>query len=157
MPDAIARLMKFKQVRKLHVRVAGLDRLKAFEGDNQSVNGLINIAKGSKSPVVELELSAGLKRKESVDKAGVINTIKGLMGLPANVVNVEKIDVRGRVDEDMPIDHLRLLDFVMTEKGAVASEKRRVPYHSRAQALRDAFKRRKPELEKMFGQPGAGQ
>jgi hypothetical protein len=153
MPDAVARLDRMAKVRRLRVVVAGLERARQFESQSPSVQRMIGLINDMDSMVLEMELGAGVKRRASISKVGVLATIRGLLGIPADVAEVRRIDVSGRDDDGAQVDTLHLLDFCMTEKATVRTVDRHIPYDGRAGALRRAWNARAAALEQMFGAP----
>ncbi len=157
--DTMQRFDSIQIFRRFEVRVAGLDNTGIFENQGRSLGEITRIADDFNAPVMNINMSTGHKKTESLNPniiKGAIDSLRGAFGNRRQ--QISKIRVSGATDDG----DLVVLDFVkdrMVEVIEVNNPKRerKVPYSTRQNAILDAFKHRQDELIKMYCLPQINQ
>jgi hypothetical protein len=153
--DVIQRLNSFNLARRLDIRVAGLDHLSAFNDVERGVEEMIELAKKYQSPTLNLSLSMSHDKENSLSLENIISTAKGWLkiGNSEEKVKVNKLSVSGKEDELSETSIIHLIGKTIRERKEVTLVNRRLPYQGRRKAINNAWKGRRDDLRKMFGDP----
>jgi hypothetical protein len=157
--DTMQKLDTMQSFRRFEVRVAGLENAEIFKDQGRSIEEMVKLSEEFRAPVLDISMSIGYKKNESLDPNIVKRTVNSLRSmLGSRHKQISKIKVSG-VTED---GELVLLDFIkhrMIEVVDISTQKnqRKIPYSTRQRAIREAWNHRQDELLKMYCPPKPSQ
>lgn len=145
--NAKDRIRAMQKVKKMRIKLAGIDHKKGLVSDGSSLEGAMKTINLLDAPYAELVFSMG-RQEGSLD---VPKAVKAALAL-GTMKEASVIELTG-VRSDDERDIIDLLDYCMTEQenAAYDQSQRRIGYASRQAALTNAWKRRVQELEAMYG------
>jgi len=150
MKDALQRLAKMKSIRTVEyrLRVAEVNNMEFLEDQGLSVKQEIDLMNKYKAPSIDLRLSIGHLKNDSLDTSNTQNTVKSLLRWEGkHPGDVARIRLSG-ADEDNEAIHIKnLLKETMRETITLQlGQERNIPYAIRCDALRRAWQRRQDEI-----------
>lgn len=148
--EALKKLDRMTDIRKVDIRVAGLDNLAILGNDDYAVKEITEMGKYFQSPYLSLQLSVGKARKKSLSLEKVKNFVTNLFDSGEN--QVEKLTITGNADDDESL-YLDLLRDRMREEISHNSSSRTLSYKERRDCIKSAWNRRKQEIIEMYPLP----
>ena len=152
--DVASALNRLQIVRKMHVRLASVKNPRLLTSHNPSTTEAIEIL-NAKAPVVDITVAMG-RQRGSLSLQAIRSAAKRFLswsGATDAPGDVEALKIDGKYDDESPAE-LDLLEYRMVERADVEPDpqSRRLLYEDRIRALKEAFERRKGELENMFAE-----
>ncbi|OPY13312.1 MAG: hypothetical protein A4E66_00817 [Syntrophus sp. PtaB.Bin001] len=149
--DVLQRLARMSVIRKMNVRIAGIENASIFQGQGLGIDAMLDLAQQFQSPNLSLELSMG-KRKGTLNIENVIAAVKNIFRLSHQYdKEIKQLEISGQEPEGGFAEPLNILKAKIVAKVAVESnDDRRLLYATRRHALLEAWNLRKVELERMF-------
>lgn len=151
--DVARELGRLQVVREFHVRFASIKNPTLITQDRPGTKNAIKLLDDT-APAVGITLAMGRKRG-SLSVPAVVDSAKKFLkwatGKVAGEEQVESIKVHGTFDDDSEAK-INLLEYRLVENADVPvdARSRRLLYDNRRTAIREAFDRRRAELERMF-------
>jgi hypothetical protein len=146
------KLDSMQSFRRFEVRIAGLENAGIFKDQGRSLWEVAKLSEDFRAPVLDINMSVGYKKDKSLDSSIVkdaINSLKLLLG--SRQKQVSKIKVSGLTEDG----ELVLLDFIKDRMIEVVNiniqkNQRKIPYLTRQEAIREAWRNRQNELLQMY-------
>ena len=153
--DVLQRLARMTIMRKLDVRIAGVENAEIFRGEGYGVGAIIDLKDAFSAPNVSVSVSMG-RRRGSLLLERVRETITGLLRISGHDDrHLKKLAVEAQEDYTSTTELLDILKSRIIEQIDIdPTVDRRLPYERRKEALREVFSRRRTELRQMFGESG---
>jgi hypothetical protein len=107
-PATIERLTRITDIRSLEVTIAKAENGGIFDSRNQSIRQITNIADGTNTNVLRIEMSAGLQRNTFLNSNKIKSIIRALVGY-RETNEVIKAEIKGREGDE---DRQHIIDFV---------------------------------------------
>jgi len=150
--DIMQRLARMTIMRKLNVKIAGVENADIFRGEGHGVGAIIDLKEAFSAPNVSVSVSMG-RRRGSLLVERVRETISGLLRVSGHDDRrLKKLAVEAQEDFAHTPELLDILKSKIIEEIAIdPTADRRLPYDRRKEALREGFSRRRTELRQMFG------
>lgn len=148
--DAIVRLARMKETRRFKVRLAGVTNPAFFKQQDKGLGEMVDVLNYFRAPAATIELSMG-------HAPGGL-TLERVVDLASKVVNLDSdgkgevvtMEISGVLDND-DRDEFDILQYRMIEVVTVDENKhRRSSYKKRHPEIRQAWEKRRAELEKMY-------
>lgn len=141
-----------KNVFTFDLKFARPDNLDCFSDIHPSVEGLYRINSELNSSIMEVKFSVGKKKDNSLFFQDVVKIIKSFVKIhehDSTKVNRLKAEIESNTSEKKIID---LLDHGMSEVVNIEHESRSriIPYSIRIEKLKEAWARRKDQINAMF-------
>lgn len=151
--DILQRLAQMTIMRKLNVKIAGIDNADILRNEGFGVEAIINLNNVFAAPTVSVSVSMG-RRRGTLSVDNVRETIKRLLRVSGrDDRHLKKLAVEAQEDYAHTPELLDILKSRIVEEINVDSAKdRRLPYERRKSALQEVFSRRRSELSRMFGE-----
>jgi hypothetical protein len=153
-PDAYRRIQRMGVMRSFTVRVAGLDNMQLVGGEDDAVRQMAALSEIYRAPEVEINVSTGGARNESLARDNILRTVGRLLQWPnQNEQRIKKLIVSGADDDVEEVKPVDLLSDKMHAEPEVAQsgDQRTLPYLTRRDAVHRAWAERQVELSQMFG------
>lgn len=152
--DALDRLSRMQETRKIRIRMAGVTNPDFFKGRaDTAVGEMLNIMKFMDAPTANVELSMG-RQPGSLSVARVVKMAREMLGMAdrGDVGESSSMDVFGTFDDDTQ-ERFDVLSYRMVEEVVIKEDRRRRAYasKSRRDELFRVWEKRKDELQSMFG------
>ncbi len=153
--DIMQRLARMTIMRKLDVKIAGVENADIFRDEGHGVGAIIDLKDAFSAPNVSVSVSMG-RRRGTLLVERVREAISGLLRVSGHGDRrLRKLAVEAQEDFAHAPELLDILKSRIIEEIAVDSTAdRRLPYERREEALRAVFPRRSAELRQMFGEGG---
>jgi hypothetical protein len=150
--DALRRLEKIKETKNFEFRIAKVTNPEIFENQGLSVKEEITIMNKYKAPSLNVKVSLGRITDSSLDTNNVQNTARTLLKIAGRYPEqVTRIRISGSDEEYQAIYIKNLLKDTMRESVTLKiGRERNIPYHTRQDALRQAWKKRQDEIFSMI-------
>jgi hypothetical protein len=148
--ETLQKLHSMKEIRKMEIKVAGLDSLEILASNNNPVGGIRELAQYYEAPSVYLELSAGRSRNQSLSLENAKNLTNSLLRMN-NTQNapVKKLRISGDIDEDesLAIDLLRdrMREIIKHDLSS-----RTIQYTDRKRLIKKAWDNRAQDIFKIY-------
>ncbi len=148
--DAVKRLARMKEARRVKVRLAGITNPEFFRDDNTGLNQMMDIIEHFNAPSATIEVSMG-HQPGSLMVQRVIKLANKVLNLHSGAAGeVSTMEVSGVLEDDSK-DVFDVLMYRMVEVVAIRNDRqRRSSYALRRSEIKQAWERRKAELESMF-------
>lgn len=144
--DAVEQLQGLKDIQKMDISLASIDKIPSFKSNNDSISQTIDLANFFSAPTMNLTFSMG-HHKGTLSINNVIKTAKEILGISnQNYNHVRKLEISGldNSDEKSVFD---LLEFKIFDEVKIQESNRRLSYKSRQEGIRKAWLRHKEEIE----------
>jgi len=149
-PQALSSLTRTDLIRRVEVRIAGLNDNTIFRDGTRGCDELLALGDEYNAPFVALTLSVGHKKRDSLEPTKVKSLVQSLLRIFAkDNTKVSRIRVSGQTDEDQLVN-LDLLRDRIRENINIPSSDRSIPYLFRQDALRKAWDMHESEILTMF-------
>ncbi|MDJ0662114.1 MAG: hypothetical protein QNJ42_21900 [Crocosphaera sp.] len=143
------KLENMQDIRNFEVRVATLDHLGIFAGDDPAVKDINQMTQYFQAPSLELKLSVGKARNTSLELKKSKKFLKNLLRLNGRNTPVKKLRVSGKTDDEDSLN-LDLLSDRMSENIEYNFLGRTLPYTERKKLLKEAWDKRSEEILQMY-------
>lgn len=141
--DAMERLARLSESKKLVIQVAADDRMQGYDTENDAVESVLKLAKYLRSPSIEVTASIG-HRGGSLSPKRVFAAVKELLKMGDTTTNrVEKLKVAG----DKASQLIDVLEFKLKYIEKVKEKGRALTRMERRDALRAIWARARKEGE----------
>jgi hypothetical protein len=139
-----------KEIRKMEIRVAGLDHLGILAENNHPVGDIKELASYYEAPSLYLELSSGRARNRSLSLENVKKLTTNLLRMNTNQNSpVKTLRISGDIDEDesLAIDLLRdrMREIIKHDLSS-----RTIQYTDRKRLLKKAWDNRLQDIFKIY-------
>jgi hypothetical protein len=150
--DILQRLARMTIMKKLDVKIAGVENAEIFRGEGHGVGAIIDLKEAFSAPNVSVSVSMG-RRRGTLLVDNVRETISGLLRVSGfGDRRLKKLAVEAQEDYTHTPELLDILKSRIIEDTEIdPTADRRLPYDRRKDALREVFTRRRTELRQMFG------
>jgi len=148
--DALDRLSRMKETRKLKVRFAAVTNPDFFRGADVGLGEMVDVLEYFRAPTGSFEISMGHQRG-SLWSTRITALARRLFNRPsAGTGDVTTMEVSGVLDDDSR-DKFDVLLYRMVETGTLqVNDRRRSPYSMRRPEIKRAWQHRRQELAAMF-------
>lgn len=150
--DALRKLQRMTVIRRFEVALARGDNPEMLRGHGYSVNRMVDLIDNFAAARIQVELSMGNSpRRASMNRISVVETARQLLGLRRDGESrVKRLIVTGKEDTDEPQEPLDLIRNRMQERISVERTGRRIQAATCRDGLREAFRNRADELDRLF-------
>jgi hypothetical protein len=152
--DSVRRLGTMRTAQEFHVKLAGIDNPTLMVGHGPGKRRAVDLLKHSTAPKLGITITLGHGPKgRSLTLDDAIAQAKAIFGIRTELdpgIAVDAVELVGIDDHDSPL-RVSMLKLTMNEtRNVKKGDDRRLPYDQRRIAIRDAWNRRRPDLEMLY-------
>lgn len=143
------KLDRMRDIRKMDIRVAGLDNLEILADNDNPVGSIRELAQYYEAPSLSLELSVGKAKNKSLALGRAKELVFSLIRMNSNHNQVKTLRISGDIDDDGLL-FIDLLRDRMRESIQHDIPSRTIHYEDRKKLIKKAWENRSQEIFKLY-------
>ena len=151
--DAYQNMSNLNRVTKLAVKIAGGVNGQVVKDSERPVKSGLEIAEALDAPELTLEISVGRAwRNDELNRSNVMTFVKDALSLSDNDdVRFDSMEVVGRNRREEREEINLIKDKMQYEEEIQPNSDRTIPFNKRANAIENAYRDKKSDLNNLFG------